>query len=76
MDNNIGKRIADIRDAQGLTQSDLAKKIKTTQSAIARIESGTQNLTTDMLRKLSAALGKNLVTLSPGTMNVVIEGKK
>jgi UDP-N-acetylglucosamine 1-carboxyvinyltransferase len=51
MDNNIGKRIADIRDAQGLTQSDLAKKIKTTQSAIARIESGTQNLTTDMLRK-------------------------
>ena len=76
MDNNIGKRIADIRDAQGLTQSDLAKKIKTTQSAIARIESGTQNITTEMLKKISHALGKNLVTLSPGTMNVVIEGKK
>lgn len=76
MDNNIGKRIADIRDAQGMIQSDLAKKIKTTQSAIARIESGTQNITTEMLRKISHALGKNLVTLSPGTMNVVIEGKK
>ncbi len=76
MENNIGKRIADIRDAQGMTQTDLAKKIKTTQSAIARIESGTQNITTEMLRKISHALGKNLVTLSPGSMNVVIEGKK
>ncbi len=76
MDNNIGKRIADIREAQGLTQTDLARKIKTTQSAIARIESGTQNITTDMLKKISGALGKNLVTLSPGSVNVVIEGKK
>lgn len=76
MENNIGKRIADIRESQGLTQNDLAKKIKTTQSAIARIESGTQNITTEMLKKISHALGKNLVTLSPGTMNVAIEGKK
>jgi UDP-N-acetylglucosamine 1-carboxyvinyltransferase len=76
MDNSIGKRIADIREAQGMTQTDLAKKIKTTQSAIARLESGTQNITTEMLRKISSALGKNLVTLSPGSMNVVIEGKK
>jgi UDP-N-acetylglucosamine 1-carboxyvinyltransferase len=72
MENNIGKRIADIREAKGLTQTDLAKKIKTTQSAIARIESGTQNITTEMLRKISQALGKNLVTLSPGS----IDGKK
>jgi len=76
MDNNIGKRIADIREAQGMTQAALAKKIKTTQSAIARLESGSQNITTEMLKKISHALGKNLVTLSPGTMNVVIEGKK
>lgn len=75
MDNNIGKRIADIREAQGMTQAALAKKIKTTQSAIARVEAGKQNLSTDMLKKISAALGKNLVTLSPGTMNVTIEGK-
>jgi UDP-N-acetylglucosamine 1-carboxyvinyltransferase len=76
MDNNLGKRIADIREAQGMTQTALAKKIKTTQSAIARLEAGKQNISTDMLKKISAALGKNLVTLSPGTMNVVIEGKK
>ncbi len=76
MENNIGKRTADIREAQGMTQAALAKKIKTTQSAIARLESGSQNITTEMLKKISHALGKNLVTLSPGTMNVVIDGKK
>jgi UDP-N-acetylglucosamine 1-carboxyvinyltransferase len=76
MDNNIGKRIADIREASGMTQAALAKKIKTTQSAIARLEAGKQNISTEMLKKISHALGKNLVTLSPGTVNVVIEGKK
>lgn len=80
MDKNtaqhIGERIADLRESQGLTQTDLAKKIKTTQSAIARIESGKQNISAEMLAKISKALGKNLVTLSPGTVNLAIEGGK
>jgi UDP-N-acetylglucosamine 1-carboxyvinyltransferase len=74
--DNIGKRIADIREAQGLTQSDLAKKIKTTQSAIARIESGTQNVSADMIRKISSALKRNIITLSAGSVNVEIIGNK
>lgn len=73
---HIGKRIADIREAQGITQSDLAKKIKTTQSAIARIESGTQNVSADMIRKIGVALKRNIVTLSAGSVNVEIEGNK
>lgn len=73
---NIGNRIADLRETKGLTQADLAKKLKTTQSAVARIESGKQNVSTDMLRRISQALGKNLITLSPGTLNVTIEGGK
>jgi len=73
---HIGKRIADIREAQGITQNDLAKKIKTTQSAIARIESGTQNVSADMIRKISHALKRNIVTLSAGSVNVEIEGNK
>jgi UDP-N-acetylglucosamine 1-carboxyvinyltransferase len=73
---HIGKRIADIREAQGMTQSTLAKKIKTTQSAIARIESGTQNVSADMIRKISHALKRNIVTLSAGSVNVEIEGNK
>jgi len=70
----LGSKIADIREAAGITQATLAKKLKTTQSAIARIESGKQNVSTDLLRRISQALGKNLITLSPGTVNVAIEG--
>ncbi len=73
---HIGTRIADMRETLGLTQTDLAKKLKTTQSAIARIESGKQNVSADMLKRISQALGKNLITLSPGTVNVQIKGGK
>lgn len=73
---NIGHRIADVRETKGMTQAELAKKLKTTQSAIARIESGKQNVSADMLKRIGAALGKNLITLSPGTVNVAIEGGK
>ena len=71
---NIGHSIADLRETKGLTQADLAKILNTTQSAIARIESGNQNVSADMLKRISKALGKNLITLSPGTVNVEIEG--
>lgn len=72
--SDIAHRIADIREAQGLTQNELAKKVGTTQSAIARIERGKQNVSADILKKLSKALGRNLITLSPGTVNLEIEG--
>lgn len=73
---HIGMRIADVRETAGLTQNDLAKKLNTTQSAIARLESGRQNVSADMLKKIGRALGKNLITLSPGTVNVSITGGK
>jgi UDP-N-acetylglucosamine 1-carboxyvinyltransferase len=74
--NHIGNSIADLRETVGITQADLAKKINTTQSAIARIESGRQNVSADMLKKIGKALGKNLITLSPGTVNIRIDGGK
>lgn len=74
---HIGTRIADVRETLGMTQADLAKKLKTTQSAVARIESGKQNVSADMLKRIGKALGKNLITLSPGTVNIsIIGGKK
>jgi len=73
---NIGQSIADLRETKGMTQTELAKALKTTQSAIARIESGKQNVSADMLRRISKALGKNLITLSPGTVNIAITGGK
>ena len=76
MYTHIGQQIADLRETRGMTQGELAKLLKTTQSAIARIESGKQNVSADMLKKIGRALKKNLVTLSPGSMNLAIEGGK
>lgn len=72
----IGDTIADVREAAGLTQSELAKKLKTTQSAIARLESGRQNVSADMLRKISKALGRNIVGSAIGSANLSIDGGK
>lgn len=74
MQKDIGNLITDLRETKGLTQDALAKKIKTTQSAVARIESGRQNVSAEMLKRIGKALGKNLITLSPGTVNIKIEG--
>lgn len=71
--DNLGFRVSDLREAAGMTQAQLAKKLKTTQSAIARLESGKQNISTEMLKKLSQALGRNLVT-SPGSLSLEING--
>lgn len=73
---NLGKEVAELREAFGLTQKEFAKRLKTTQSAIARLESGKQNISTETLKKLSKALGRNLLTLSPGSMSLEIEGGK
>jgi ribosome-binding protein aMBF1 (putative translation factor) len=48
------------RARQGLTQAQLAKKVGTKQSAIARFESGKSNPSLAFIRKLSHALGLEL----------------
>jgi len=71
----IGSLIAKIREERGLTQSELAKKIGTTQSVIARIEKGEQNLSTKSLVKISEALNREILSLSKaGNLNFRIEG--
>lgn len=45
---------------KGLTQHELARKIGTKQSAIARLESGRYNPTVGVLRKVAAALNADL----------------
>ena len=46
-----------LRIKKGLTQAEVAKKMGTKQSAIARAESGDENLTIDSVQKMSEALG-------------------
>jgi transcriptional regulator with XRE-family HTH domain len=43
-----------------MSQAQLAKKIGTTQSNVARMEAGNQNFTLGMLTKIADAFGKEL----------------
>jgi transcriptional regulator with XRE-family HTH domain len=52
----IGKAVAEARQAQGLTQQALAGILKTRQANISRIERGLQNLSLDLLVRLSDTL--------------------
>ena len=72
--SQIGNLISEIRERRGMTQSLFAEKLGTTQSVIARIESGEQNLTTEMISKISEVLGTELVCISRGTINFEVEG--
>lgn len=59
----IGSLIRDARTHSGRTQAQLATELKTSQSAINRIEQGQQNLTLDMLARIGAALDSELVSV-------------
>src|SRR3989344_6941778 len=71
---HIGLLIAQYREMHGMTQRALAKALKTSQSAVARIEKGDQNLTVDMIDKVSEALNRQLMSLSDGSVSFRIEG--
>ncbi|MFI5428458.1 helix-turn-helix domain-containing protein [Aeromicrobium sp. UC242_57] len=59
----IGALIRDARQHSGMTQAELAAELKTSQSAINRIEKGQQNLTLDMLARIGSALDSELVSV-------------
>jgi transcriptional regulator with XRE-family HTH domain len=50
-----------LRTEAGLTQAELAQRMKTTQSAIARMEGGGTRPSLDTLEKLAVAVGADLV---------------
>ncbi len=56
----IIRAVLNARIKEGITQAQLASRVGTTQSAIARFESGEINPTLDFLMKVSCALGKRL----------------
>lgn len=72
----IGTLIKTIREQKGLTQTDFANLLKTSQSAVARFESGKQNLTTDEIKKISEVLGRKLVSIDKSLDFKIIGGKK
>lgn len=73
--SKIGTLIQETRQARGMTQTQLAKSLNTSQSAINRIEKGGQNISLDMLARISEVLSSQIVTLNQtGTINFRIEG--
>ena len=56
----IAYQILQLRKKKGLSQSELARKIGTKQTNIARLESGQQNFTVETLQKIARAFNRNL----------------
>lgn len=71
----IGALIQETRQARGMTQSELAEALGTSQSAINRIEKGNQNISIEMVARISDVLSSELMQLNhSGKTNFVVEG--
>lgn len=73
----IGALIQETRQAKNMTQTQLAELIGTSQSAINRIEKGGQNISLEMISRISEVLSTNILTLnSTGKINFRVHGGK
>lgn len=73
----IGKLIQETRQSRGLTQTQFAEALNTSQSAINRIEKGGQNISLEMLARISEVLSSEIVSLNQsGKINFRINGGK
>ena len=71
----IGTLIQETRQSRGMTQQELATALGTSQSAINRIEKGGQNISLDMLARISDVLSSPIVSLNqPGSITFRVEG--
>ncbi len=60
----IGRVIERLRTEKGWTQMQLAEAIGSSQSAIHRIEKGGQNVSLELIKKLSLALGGQILSVN------------
>ena len=60
----IGETISHMREEKGWTQGELAKAVGTSQSAIHRIEKGGQNVSLEMIKKLSEVFGTQILSIN------------
>lgn len=61
----VGAQLRALRRGAGLTQSGVAARLGTTQSAVARIEAGRQRLSLTTLRRTAEALGCDVSVAFP-----------
>ena len=63
----LARQMIEARGRAGLTQEQLAKRMKTTRTVIARLESGRVMPSTRTLERLAIATGSRLkISLEPG----------
>ena len=60
LEYQIARNLIKLRIEKGLTQVQLAKKLKTKQSVISRVESGQTTPSVSFLKRLAAVLGLSL----------------
>lgn len=71
----IGHLIQQARLSRGLTQHQLAKSLHTSQSAVNRIEKGGQNISLEMLARISEVLSSDIIYLNKsGAVNFRVHG--
>ena len=73
MRQSIISKLTQARLEKGISQAQLAEMIGTQRSNICRIESGAQNLSLDMLIKISQALDKDVSVILSEKVNVDYE---
>lgn len=71
---HIGALIRNLREERGFSQSQFAHKLKTSQSAVARMENGDQNFSTDTLARIGDALNRDILRLSDRSLSIEVEG--
>lgn len=73
----IGNLIQESRQHRGFTQAQLAEALGTSQSAINRIEKGGQNISLEMIARISDVLSHDIMTLNKtGKLNFRVHGGK
>jgi UDP-N-acetylglucosamine 1-carboxyvinyltransferase len=73
----IGNLIQESRLHRGYTQAQLAEALGTSQSAINRIEKGGQNISLEMIARISDVLSHDIMTLNhTGKINFRVHGGK
>ena len=70
----LAELVYTLRTRAGLTQTELARRMRTTQSSIARIESGGSLPTLNVLARLVHGTGTSLRLAAPGITNVDLGG--
>ncbi|WP_353112888.1 helix-turn-helix domain-containing protein [Microbacterium sp.] len=76
--STAGRLIRQARLERKLTQAELGARVGTSQSAINRIERGGQNLTLELLARINAALGNEILSLGQSKPNehIRVEGQR